>query len=628
MIILGLNYIYHDSTACIVKDGKLVVAIEEERITRQKHTSAFPVKSIARCLEVAGITAKDIDKIAVSMKPYLDWSRKFVHGFRMGRNIGTYVQGQTIPSMVKQRYFKQWLSDTYGKEKRPEIHYVPHHVSHVVGSFLVSPYKSAALLSIDGSGEWATSFKGVGRDNTFECLHQDYWPYSLGIVYEAATEFCGFKTNYDEGKTMGLAPLGNPETYGKIVEKIFWINDDMSVGVDFSYFDYNKWTVNRCGKKFYETFGKPRPYSKTAKFEQNHLDVAAAFQEHLEECILKVSRQLHEHTKEDYLVISGGVSLNSVTNGRLVRESGFKDLYVMPAAGDNGTAIGAAFYVYNNMLGNERSFVHDDPFVGTEYGDDKIKKVLEESKLSYTYYPEGELERVTADLLHQGHIIGWFQGRMEIGPRALGNRSILADPTLLGMKDKINAQVKHREAFRPFAPACPIEDTPRYFEQNVADPFVCAQGVYGAPRPAEDYTGRHPRGRDGATTDRAPRDQPSVPSATEGVREGERCAGSAEHLLQRDGRAHRGVAHRCPPLLLHHRSRRSGRRQLPAVKGQWEVGRIGHAVMPTGGSPETGSHNAASHDLQMPCWMIPADHRYLPRIFMTSCFVLDVWVMG
>jgi carbamoyltransferase len=291
-------------------------------------------------------------------------------------------------------------------------------------------------------------------------------------VYEAATEFCGFRPNYDEGKVMGLAPLGNPDTFGRIVEKMFWVNDDMSVGVDLSYFHHQYYGGRRCGKKFYETFGKPRELTRGAKFEQRHLDVAAAFQKHLEECMLKIARQLRERTREDYLVIAGGVALNSVANGRLVRESGFRDLYVMPAAGDNGTAIGAAYYVYNSVLGQPRAFVHNDPFIGSGYADPVIQKILEDCKLEHQVVPDGKLETVTADLLQRGYIIGWFQGRMEIGPRALGNRSILANPTLADMKDKINAQVKHREAFRPFAPVCPIEDTPRFFEQNVADPFM------------------------------------------------------------------------------------------------------------------------------------------------------------
>jgi len=471
MNILGLNFIYHDSTACVVKDGKLVVALEEERLTRKKHTDLFPVEAITACLENAGLKPQDIDHIAVSWQPGLDRSKKIIHGFKLGRKIGAFIKNDILHSWLKQRTFRAWMDATFVHDKKPAVHFVPHHVSHVVGSFFVSPYESAALLSVDGSGEWATTFKGVGRGNSFTCLAQDYFPQSLGSVYEAATEFCGFRPNYDEGKTMGLAPLGNPDTFRKTVEKIFWVNEDMSVGADLSYFDY-PYYQRRCGEKFYTTFGQPREKTKAARFEQHHLDVAAAFQERLEECLLKIARQLHERTHEDYLVIAGGTALNSVANGRLVRESGFKDVYVMPAAGDNGTAIGAAYYVYTSILGNPRTFVHDNPFVGTEFADPAIRKILDDSKLKYRRVPDGDLEAVAADLLQQGNILGWFQGRMEIGPRALGNRSILANPTLPGMKDKINAEVKHREAFRPFAPSCPIEDTPRFFEQNVADPFM------------------------------------------------------------------------------------------------------------------------------------------------------------
>ncbi len=472
MNILGINNAYHDSSVCVVKNGELIAAIEEERLTRQKHTNEFPIKAIIRCLEIAQIDAKDIDHIAVTIKPRLNLSKKASFLFKSGVDRASFLKGQILGSFIKQRRIRKWLNETYSSTKRPKIHFVPHHFSHAVGSFFVSPYESAALLSVDGSGEWATTFKGIGRNNTYRCIAEDYFPRSLGIVYEAATEFCGFRVNYDEGKTMGLAPLGNPNKFIKIVEKIFWINNDMSVGVDFSYFDFQKWKGRRCGKKFYETFGQPRNNNKAAKFEQHHLDVAAAFQKQLEECLLKIARQLRERTGEDYLVIAGGVALNSVANGRIVRESGFKDVYIMPAAGDAGTAIGAAYFVYNSILNKPRTYIHDNPFLGAEYDDSIIQEILESCKLENQKFPEGELEKITANLLNQGNIIGWFQGRMEIGPRALGNRSILANPTLPDMKDKINAQVKHREKFRPFAPACPIEDTMRFFEQKVADPFM------------------------------------------------------------------------------------------------------------------------------------------------------------
>lgn len=469
--ILGINYFYHDSTACIVSDGKLIVAIEEERLTRKKHTKEFPINAVNKCLEIAGLTIEDIGHVAFSIDPSLDRGRKVAYGIKNLSHVKQFANYEFLGVYRKQKRVKAWLKNFFQNTRnKPQIHFVPHHLSHVVGSFYVSPYNSAALLSVDGSGEWATTFMGVGKGTEFECYRQDYFPMSLGSVYEAATQFCGFIPNYDEGKTMGLAPLGNPATYYDIVSKIFWVNEDMSLGVDLSYFNYQHHSGQRCSQKFFDVFGLPRKRDKNAKFEQYHLDVAAAFQQHLEECMLKLARGLKKRTQEEYLVISGGVSLNSVANGRIVRESGFKDLYVMPAAGDNGTAIGAAFFVYNNLLHNQRNFVHDNPYVGTEYSNDSIKKMIDQCKIKAQYFEN--IEEQAAQLLHKGNIIGWFQGRMEIGPRALGNRSILANPTLHNMKDKVNAEVKHREPFRPFAPSCPIEDTPLFFEQKVADPFM------------------------------------------------------------------------------------------------------------------------------------------------------------
>lgn len=464
MNILGINFSYHDSSVCLVQDAQLTVALEEERLTRQKHTRSFPSNAISRSLQVGGLAAHDIDHVAVSIKPGAYWERKVVYGLTHGRRTAPFERGATSN-------LGRWFNSFFAGSQKPQLHYVQHHLAHAVGSFLISPYESAALLSVDHRGEWATTFKGVGRGNTYECFGQDYLPRSLGQAYEAATEFCGFRVGYDEGKTMGLAPYGDPETFGSLVSRLFWINEDSSLGVDLDYFLQNGRGLV-CSDKFHEVFGQPRAKLREAKFEPRHLDVAAAFQKQLEECLLTIARKLHARTREDYLVISGGVALNSVANGRLVRESGFKDVYVMPAAGDNGTAIGAAYFVQNQVLGNPRTFIHDDPYVGTCYSNSDIQKVLDESKLDYQTLPDGVLETTAAELLRGGAILGWFQGRMEIGPRALGNRSILADPTLPGMKDQINAEVKHREPFRPFAPSCPHEDTPRFFEQNVADPFM------------------------------------------------------------------------------------------------------------------------------------------------------------
>ncbi|MBI1424798.1 MAG: carbamoyltransferase [Gammaproteobacteria bacterium] len=470
MNILGLNYFYHDSSACLVQDGVLTVAIEEERLTRKKHTYSFPFKAIDRCLQVANITPDKIDAIAVSVKPELDWFKRLVHGISIFPKSVPFFKYEILLYYWKQKEFRAWVNKTWPQgSKRPAIHFIPHHLTHAAGTFFVSPYESAAILSIDGSGEWASSMLGHGHGNEVKTFSSSYFPMSLGSVYEAVTDFCGFKPCYDEGKTMGLAPMGDPEVFKDKVERIITVDAEGHIHVDTSYFTYQYWAGGYCSDKFYREFGKPRKKG-LGPFDKHHLDVAAAFQHVLEESCLQLAKILKDKTKEKYLIIAGGVALNSVMNGRVIRESAFDDVYVMPAAGDNGTAIGAAYYVLHGVHNEPRKFVHDNPYVGTEYSNEEIKSVLDECKLNAEYHDD--IEAVTAKLLHDGEILCWFQGKMEIGPRALGNRSILANPTLPTMKDKINAEVKHREAYRPFAPSATVECKNEYFDLTVEDPFM------------------------------------------------------------------------------------------------------------------------------------------------------------
>lgn len=470
MNILGLNYFFHDSSACIVQDGDLVVAIEEERLTRQKHTYRFPNKAINKCLEVASLAADDIDIIAVSIKPELDWFKKAKFCIANLPKSLPLIKYELKHNYWQRNEFKSWLKKTWpDKNKRPELHFVPHHLTHAAGTFFVSPYESAAILSVDGSGEWASSMLGHGKGNHVETFSTTYFPNSLGSVYEAVTQFCGFKPCYDEGKTMGLAPMGDPKVFKEKVLEIITVDKEGRVHVDASYFKFQYWEQGLCSDKFFEVFGKQRDPSDK-NFGEHHLNVAAAFQEVLEDRCLDMAKILKQKTNEKYLVIAGGVALNSVMNGRVVRESEFDDVYVMPAAGDNGTSIGAAYYVLNGVYKKPRKFVHSDPYVGTEYSNEEIKAVIDECKLKAEYHED--IETVTAKLIHEGNIVGWFQGRMEIGPRALGNRSILADPTKPEMKDKINAEVKHREAYRPFAPSVTVEDRSTYFDIEVEAPFM------------------------------------------------------------------------------------------------------------------------------------------------------------
>lgn len=469
MIVLGVNYYFHDSTACLVKDGQLLVAIEEERLTRKKHTGAFPTNAIARCLSTQGLAAEDVDHVALSICPAKDWAKKLAYGAQHITSAKPFLKHELWNGYFKQRTFREWFKGMWSDRARaPRTHFVPHHASHAAGTFFVSPYDSAAILSLDGSGEWSTSFLGQGEGVDVQCYHESCFPMSMGAFYEAVTEFCGFRPNYDEGKTMGLAPMGDPDRFHKAVSELIEIGDDGEIRIDLSYFNYQFWGYRRCGPKFYETFGQPR--ERTGEFAQNHLDTAAAFQRVLEERALELCRILKSKSGSRHLVLAGGVSLNSVMNGRIARESEFDDIYVMPAAGDNGTAIGAAYYVYNKELGNPRSFVHDDPFIGNEYTDSQVDAIIRECKLQATRHDS--IEAVGAALLRDGNILGWHQGRMEIGPRALGNRSILANPTLAHMKDKLNAEVKHREAYRPFAPSALMEEQHRFFEDLGENPFM------------------------------------------------------------------------------------------------------------------------------------------------------------
>lgn len=469
MVILGLNFYFHDSTACIVKDGILTAAIEEERLNRDKHTRNFPSLAIDRCLKIAGLAYTDIDHIAISIKPTHNFGKKAIHGLTHLKSIKSFINHELVHGYNERASFWNWFGYHWDSKKAgPKVHLIEHHLTHAAGSFYVSPYDEAALLGIDGSGEWATTWLGYGKGNKIKCLGQSYFPHSLGSFYEAVTQFCGFRTSYDEGKTMGLAPMGDPNIFLHEVEKIVHVDSDGQLSFDLSYFNYQNMSWKRCSDKFFKIFGQPR--EKNAPFEKHHMDVAAAFQRVLENKVLEICDVLYNKTKADYLVISGGVSLNSVMNGRIVRESPFKDVYVMPAAGDNGTAIGAAYYLYNGLLKKPRNFVHLNPYVGTSYSNIEIEQVLKGAKLSYVTYKD--ICEEAASLLEKGKIIGWFQGAMEIGPRALGSRSILANPAFPDMKNKINAEVKFREAYRPFAPSAVVEAKNDFFDLEVESPFM------------------------------------------------------------------------------------------------------------------------------------------------------------
>jgi carbamoyltransferase len=418
---------------------------------------------------MAGLAPGDITHIAVSSRPWLYWQRKLAYRLAHPRSVRPFLRYDLFWSVRKHREFRRWYQGLWSEgDRRPQVHFIPHHHCHGAGSFFVSPFETAAIMSVDGSGEWSTSCLGRGRGIHVDSFGESYFPHSLGSFYEATTHYCGFQPNYDEGKTMGLAPFGDPERFYRRFREMVRIDEAGGIHVDASWFGYPWFSKSRFGPRFEREFGPAR--GRNESLEDRHRDAAAAGQLVLEECGLQMARQLHERTGERHLVLAGGVSLNSVMNGRILRETPYDDVYVMAAAGDNGTAIGAAFYLQHAILRRPREFVHLNPYLGTSYDNAQIRKVLDEAKVRYEYH--SDVAGVASRKLHEQRIIGWFQGRMEVGPRALGNRSILADPTNPAMKDRINAEVKHREAFRPFAPSTIVEARNEFFDIGVEDPFM------------------------------------------------------------------------------------------------------------------------------------------------------------
>jgi carbamoyltransferase len=474
MNVLGINYIFHDTAACIVSNGDLVVAIEEERLSRKKHSQEFPQAAINACLRYAKLHTNDVDHIAISVQPGKMISDKLSYAARLNGSSTSFISYEFDRLQARHLTFWSWFHRTWPSEGRcPKVHFIDHHAAHAEGSYFISPWRKAALGSIDGWGEWTTTWLGFADGFVIHRVNESVFPHSLGLFYSAATEFCGFKPNYDEGKTMGLAPTGESGHYYRDVNSMVEIGPLGQLQVDMSWFDYGALDGGLCSQKFYSRFGSPR--TKTEPIAKNHRDIAAAFQRVLEEKALALCRVLEQSTDAENIVLAGGVALNSVMNGRILRETRFKDVYVMPGAGDNGTCIGAAYQLLNGKLRQEKHYIHDNPYLGIEYSNGEIKTFLDECKISYRH--SNDVCSEAANLLAVGKIVGWFQGRMEFGARALGNRSILADPSILGMKDRVNADVKHREPFRPFAPSIPAERRNSYFDIDVDSPFmlkVCA----------------------------------------------------------------------------------------------------------------------------------------------------------
>ena len=503
MNILGISCYYHDAAAVLLRDGQLLAAAEEERFSRIKHDYKFPKNAIDFCLETGGIRGEELDYVVFFEKPFRKFDRILMSVLQ------TYPESWKVfrESMISWMIDKLWVGSKLENElgvPREKVLFCEHHLSHAASAFLCSPFDESAILTIDGVGEWTTATWGVGRGNEIKLIGEINFPHSIGLLYSAFTAFLGFEVNEGEYKVMGMAPYGQPRYVDK-VWKLVQRNTDGSFALNMEYFCFHHSTDRTFNGKFVELFGPPRPPSmhfftpgtgypsyfgpkppnidELGKMNQHYADVAASIQKVTEELILGMARQAQQQTGLKRLCIAGGVGLNSVANSRILRETPFEEIFVQPAAGDGGGALGAALWAYNTLLGKPRTFVMKHAYWGKGYGAGEIRSFLEENGIPYQHLsnPDQHLDRVV-ERLTSGKVIGWFQDRFEWGPRALGNRSILADPRRADMKDIVNTKIKFREPYRPFAPSVLAEKAETYFDlPNATKHYPARYMLYVVP---------------------------------------------------------------------------------------------------------------------------------------------------
>ena len=465
MNILGISCFYHDSAACLIKDGKILSAVQEERFTRKKHDQNFPNKSIEFCLEENGLAISDVDFIVFYDKPFLKFER-ILENFLFCVPFGLNLYMRAIQVWIKT---KLWIPNIIYKETgyKGKILFTEHHQSHAASAFYPSPFKEAAFLVVDGVGEWATTSFGVGVNNKIDIMSEIKFPHSLGLLYSAFTYYLGFKVNSGEYKVMGLAPYGNPIYVDKIYNNLVDVKDDGSFALNMDYFNYQK-GLTMTNKKFHSLFGGG-PRNPETKISQREMDIARSIQQVTEDIMLKIVKHIHKETGKKFLCLAGGVSLNCVANGKILREGPFDDIWIQPASGDAGGVLGAALYVWyqylnNKRFSNEKTDFQGGSYLGPEYSNDEIRKRLDLLDANYVFAADDDaLCENIASLINKGNVIGWFQGKMEFGPRALGNRSILGDPRSPNMQTNMNLKIKFRESFRPFAPSVLEEKADDYF---------------------------------------------------------------------------------------------------------------------------------------------------------------------
>jgi len=464
MLILGISCFYHDAAACLLREGEIVAAAEEERFSRQKHDSRFPEQATRFCLEAGGTVPDELDYVVFYEKPL----RKFE---RLAATCAaTFPWSRELFVRAMQTWLREklWTRGLIRGKLRYDgpILFGEHHLSHAASAYFPSPFDDAAIVTADGVGEWDSTTIGVGQGLDLELTHEIRFPHSLGLLYSAFTAYLGFEVNDGEYKVMGMAAYGAPK-YVDRVRKLIRFADDGSFRLDMRYLGYHR-SLLAITEQFVDLFGPPRPAE--AGLEQTYADIAASIQAVTEEAMLGVACRARELTGSRNLCMAGGVALNVLANTRVLCEAGFDNVWVQPAAGDSGGCIGAATHLYHTVLRQERRHKMETAYLGPGYASEEIQALLRELNVPFTLLPEREIAPTVARLLAEGHVIGWFQGRMEFGPRALGARSILADPTDPAMKDKLNEKIKHREPFRPFAPSVVKEAADSFFEFGGANP--------------------------------------------------------------------------------------------------------------------------------------------------------------
>ncbi len=493
MNILGISCYYHDSAAALIQDGKIIAAAEEERFSRKKHDSGFPTLAIDFCLKSGGISNENIDYVVFYEKPFRKLDRI------MKTIITTYPRSRGVFVQVIKKWLTQklWIKSTIQSKLNidaDKILFTEHHISHAASAFLLCPFKQAAILTIDGVGEWATVTLGQGNENDIKLFKQIEFPHSLGLFYSAFTAYLGFEVNEGEYKVMGMAAYGKPRFIDQIKTNVLSIADDGSFSLNLDYFSFQHSTKKSFSKKLEVLLGpsrdinsdfftdqfdypsyfgeKPNDYPELCKKNQYYADIAASLQNIIEEIILKQIKFLAQKTKLKHLCIAGGVALNSTANGRILQDGPFEHIYIQPSPGDSGAAIGAALYVYHTILKQKREHILENAYLGQEYSSEEIEDFLKQNNIAAKKCSSSEqLIEICARAITDGNIIGWFQGRFEWGPRALGNRSIIADPRDEKMKEIVNSKIKFREPFRPFAPVIIENELENFFEIKNPDQY-------------------------------------------------------------------------------------------------------------------------------------------------------------